>query len=526
MMRNTEIDTVDRRKNERGIAVIVVVAIMVALIMITTALLATVTRSTATAKVYIQKDLARIAALSGRAVALDNIKAPAAIAATAKIDVINNGLFYSLASTDDDFRNLKIAYGLVPVAKIRIPGRTYDAGCPVWPAWDTLLSGTGTSGGVQTYWQRPNETHSNYKYIFLSGLDKTLSSSHDDGPPPIPYTESNAFYGTYYAVAIQDLGGCLNVNTNGVNNDYNKTVLENILKETRTVVADQFNKDASDLRSTKQYTFADISNTLKIHDEAFLGERLLLTPYGKEDAIPLCVNVYTAPEKLIEAMIQQLTENHYTIIVKIPVPAKTSTPADGDADYDAFEYEFKFSDLTDKTALKNKVLAAIKDGRNVPESIDLIADRILTAFPDKTDADDLRDHVCAWTIGRSLLGAAPSSGITFDATTKNKNGGDITVTVTANLKDDAVISLAGTYDIDELGRFVGTKSNVTAAPATIVSTVADTTIGPGPYFRVFVRGALVNLAKNELVSTANLEMVVDNSSGSPQTIYQRWYENE
>lgn len=500
-MRNTEIDTVDRRKNERGIAVIVVVAIMVALIMVTTALLATVTRSTATAKVYIQKDLARIAALSGRAVALGNIKTHSATQ-TAQIDAINTGLFYSAASTDADFRDLKIAYGLVPVAKIRVPGRTYGLECPVWPAWEDLLSGTATSGGVQTYWQRPNETYSNYRYIFLSGFDKTLQEPET--------VEANSFYGTYYAAAIQDLGGCLNVNNNagalGIipsnSNDYDTGAFRSIL----TLGLASF---PAALKSQTQYTFNDMNNAADIRDDAQLGQRLLVTPYGKVDAngIPMCINVYTASRELIEAVVYAAA---WKSGLKIYRAADLSDP-------DPANHKQEVNIVTEdhlpgptSVPLQN-IANTIVASRNVGKSVTDICADVLSGLTN-VDKDD-QQRAATWAILRAIFGVEVAGETVFDSTN------------TAIALDPTWLT-ANAPGVNGIGRLVGVGSNAVASP------VAAGTIGPGPYFRVFVRGALVNLAKNELVSTANLELIItndannDGTKGDIATIYQRWYENE
>lgn len=63
-----------RHQNEKGIAIIVVIAIMVALMMIVTALLGTVTRMGDTAKSYKYDSLLRLGCLSGRACAMDALK--------------------------------------------------------------------------------------------------------------------------------------------------------------------------------------------------------------------------------------------------------------------------------------------------------------------------------------------------------------------------------------------------------------------------------------------------------------------
>lgn len=573
-----------REMNEQGIAVIVVVAIMVALVVVTTALLATVTRASAAAKVYSQKDLARLATLSGRAVAINAVTNVMSTGTAAQIAAKTIYDLHTTASTGApdnlctptcdplDFSNSTVgltAHGLAPYARVAVIGRTYGAECPVRPplAYTTsankasLIVTTAAITAATNYitsdaearksWQVPNDGTNNlpyYQFINLSGYDKDFSASFAD-----PTNFGAAFHLSRFAVCIQDLGGCLCVDENpnndaSSNNKFTGAALENIVKGMglTTITATSF-VDAANTTYVPQYSFADIANTLGVHDDGYLGARLQLTPWGKEDEgtnhVPLCINIYTASEKIIDGVIRGFINNTGSAAAlpapTISVPKITAGPDTkiGTAD-DVTPAATTYPLSTLAEADIDTVVASIITNRKTGKNISEITGAIMTdlgyvppapigdgsgngvpaVVPDKVKA------ACLLTY--ALFGVLYNADLNEDSLINTVDTGYITSAIT-------------TANVNKYGRFVGLLSDTVPGSGTGVTEdtrvdkgIAATTasvLGPGPYFRIFVRGALVNLGKGELTATADYECVYFYDKATPansKIVYQRWYENE
>lgn len=546
----------NRTKNphEQGIAVIVVVAIMVALIMVTTALLATVRQSTATARIYMQRDLARLGALSARGAAVKNILAVIATPETT-IEKINNAPSSATLLGTQEFTATTIedtAYGLVPYAKSGIYGRTYGKQCPVRPPLSAILRGlhhlyfqydsasfeykeddyfnpaTGAiiEGGsssvdsahtilfdtIASFWQAPYSytTVPVYTKLFpqlisLCGYDKDMEYQ----------ASGDYFYEIKYAASIQDLGGtiCIQRDPNGdstVNNNFDNSITAKLIK----------NIDGEDIAGGATFfdsaftNFEDIANRMSIYNDGKLLTRLNLSPWGKEDAngIPLCINIYTASEAVIRSCVKLIIEDNKIKVYRaangaaVPPVTELIGASIGSLSADA-----------DQEKIVQRILQYRIDSAGGNYTISKIADKIVSEFSGDDDKKKAAGLLILALFGRYYDLDYDNDGATTDAAVHAAMISCSTDGSTWSVIDKTKL-LAFKYP-----RLIGFGSDDATLPAPSAP-VSATTIGAGPYFRIFCRGVLLNLGKSSIVSSADYECVYD--AVNKKIVYQRWFENE
>ncbi len=537
------------RKNQEGIAIVVVVAIMVALIMVTTALLGVVTRVGDSSKIYFNKDLARLAALSGKAYAINLLRS--ALATNSTVTTLNPAT-YAVATSPLSVNSDGVfpsAYCLSPVFNLGIYGRSYGQQCAVMlpfeaaqslgnafaritatAAGETLDSSrvfyvTGTSvSSPPTYTVSNANTISAreygqfssvgdyFKYVDNSYFDKDMALPWDPTSPSAPTTDSGklavSFYASRYAVCIQDLGGCLNLDYNAANNNYDPAqvkILYNMMggvDNSPDNVEDVLTKiKAGTVDEPK--SFDDMQVVLGDSSSSNNLQRLNFTPWGKIDTTngtPLCINVYTASSKLIYAMVKNVVQNCGLRVERVAVP--TATPP-----VTAIGPVTVSTELNETGTNEIQLIASqIENSRAAGKSVTDIADDIV-ALSTLTANQKLAASAVAYCLFGKVTDVDGSSAI------------DVADRDMFIITSTSAAITAAWLDSQKFGRLVASGSSGLAAPND-----AAGANGPGPYFRVRVRGVLMNLAKSEITSQANLEFVYNNSTN--EIVFQKWYENE
>lgn len=508
-----------QRKNEQGLAIIVVVGVMVALIMVTTALLSIVTQTRSLARTVMLSDYARLSAINAK---------------TRAIMLIENEKTFINTNTDMLFQFTKdwgktntllsefiLSHALPPyereakLNKTYIPGTilrapftnlapnnatvVYNPPALSSSAYDTIYAesqadanSTDTIIRHADIWQyiqtskpfpasSPWDTLQYHQYIgsleMFRGKDLVEAITYAD--------RAKAFYAIKGTFFVRDLGGSININDSNLTITYVNT-LNSIRKLIQDESRSQFAKitqpysapytplDFDEAAENKKWAHSPQAidaffTSFDTNGRPVLTEPLVaqqFTAFGKNDknGVPLCVNLHTAPRKLLKAMIRACT---YPTVV---------------ANYDAIE-----------NAVFN--LRGTFDPESTPSITD-VANAINALAPGNAEMERFIF---------SLTGVLQS---------------------TANYADAGAIAGAiGSKTIT--GRLVAPGSDMVADPVN-----ADT-LGYGPYFYVKVRGAVFNMAKGERETVRELEFIYYRQphswvSGDPasRVVYQRWLGKE